>query len=292
MSTSEERASRPSSSNSCCEKPKKYRSRNASVLQFRSYGRKKATQAIGFSESSSDEDVFDSPPKYVKRRKCQSAEKVNCKRSETNRANSSAEPERSHYQATPKTQISSGNSSDSNTTTTNFEKTDGVINNNSINDSCETNEYNRTSSSDSQSDGGESNHNESSSSKSSENLLDSDEDEMSMFEMPMYTDANITVGASSILILQFCQKYKLPQKARDDLLELVKQHCPEEGKQRFPKTYSKMLKLLIPVLKTVEKQTVCAACNKVISSSSTLCEMGMWIDKKTHFFTSFHWNHN
>ena len=284
MSTSEERDSRPSSSNSCCEKPKKYRSRNASLFQFRSYGRKKATQAIGFSESSSDEDAFDSPQKYAKRRKNQSAEKVHCQRSETDRANSSTEPERSHYEATPETQINSGNSSDSNTTTTYFEKTDVVINNISINDSCKTSEYNRTCSSDSQSDGGESNDNESSSSKSSDNSLDSDEDEISMFEMPMYNDANITVGASSILILQFCQKYNLPQKARDDLLKLVKQHCPEEAKQRFPKTYSKMLKLLIPVLKKVEKQTVCAACNKVISSSSTLCENGHVDRQENSFF--------
>ena len=82
----------------------------------------------------------------------------------------------------------------------------------------------------------------------------------------------------------FVKKYKLPQKARDDLLKLVKQHCPEEAKQQFPKTYSKMLKLLIPVLKKVEKQTVCAACNKVISSSSTLCENGHVDRQENSFF--------
>ena len=80
--TPHKRDSRPSSSNSCCGKPKNYRSRNDSLFQFRSYGRKKATQAIGFSESSSDEDAFDSPQKYVKCRKNHSAEKVHCQCSE------------------------------------------------------------------------------------------------------------------------------------------------------------------------------------------------------------------
>ena len=220
---------------------------------------------------------------YAKRRKNQSAEKVYCQRSETDRANSWTEPERSHYDATPETQINSGNSSDSNTTTTYFEKTAVVIDNISINDSCKTSEYNRTCSSDSQSDGGKSNDTESPSSKSLDNSIDSDEDEISMFEMPMYNDANITVGASSILILQFCQKYKLPQKARDDLLKLVKT-LEVQAKQRLPKTYSKMLKLLIPVLKKVEKQTVCAACNKVISSSSTLRENGHVDRQENSFF--------
>ena len=90
----------------------------------------------------------------------------------------------------------------------------------------------------------------------------------------------------------FVKKYKLPQKARDDLLKLVKQHCPEEAKQRFPKTYSKMLKLLIRYLKKLKSKLFVQLATKLFPRVPHFVKMGMLIDKTTHFFTSLHWNHN
>lgn len=46
----------------------------------------------------------------------------------------------------------------------------------------------------------------------------------------LYEGADLTVGASSVLLLQFKMKHKLTQEALGDLLELLKLHCPFPNK--------------------------------------------------------------
>ena len=282
MVTSDEDNRRPSSSTNVFESPEKYRSRKASSLQYRSYRRKNITAAHDACESSSEEEAFDSPNKYSTKRRRYSISKATLYRSETNAAGiDSSETEISDFESISESQ---------NGTLVNSESSNVIF------DSCayagqnaanswesdqptssdtEIKNQNKKSSTESDSDSrsnSDDDDDETSSSTNSETLQDSDEDETCLFEKPLYNDANITVGASSVLILQFCQKYKLPQKARNDLINLVRQHCPINAELRIPKRYGKMLSLVMPVLQKVEKQTVCAVCNTLIPSNSTLCE--------------------
>ena len=46
----------------------------------------------------------------------------------------------------------------------------------------------------------------------------------------LYDRSQLTVSASSVLVLQFKMKHKLTQEALGDLLELLKLHCPSPNK--------------------------------------------------------------
>jgi len=46
----------------------------------------------------------------------------------------------------------------------------------------------------------------------------------------LYEGADLTVGASSVLLLQFKMRHNLTQEALGDLVELVKLHCPSPNK--------------------------------------------------------------
>ena len=60
-------------------------------------------------------------------------------------------------------------------------------------------------------------------------LPDDGSDRANVFSKSIYEGSNLSVGASCILITQFSRKYKLPRKAQNDLLTLLKLHCPEGG---------------------------------------------------------------
>lgn len=63
-----------------------------------------------------------------------------------------------------------------------------------------------------------------------------------MFMKSIYEGSNLSVGASCILITRFSRKYKLPCKAQNDLLTLLKLHCPEGVEIALPQTYKELLK--------------------------------------------------
>ena len=57
-------------------------------------------------------------------------------------------------------------------------------------------------------------------------LSDDGSDRANVFTKSIYEGSNLSIGASCILITQFSRKYKLPRKAQNDLLTLLKLHCP------------------------------------------------------------------
>ena len=56
---------------------------------------------------------------------------------------------------------------------------------------------------------------------------DEAEDEVDIFPKMLYTGSNLSVGASCLLIIQFCRKCKLSRKAQNDLLSLIILHFPQ-----------------------------------------------------------------
>ena len=268
-----------------------YRCRKTNLLEYRSYGRKKIARAArDLCESSSDEEAFDSPNKYSAKRRKYPVRKF-LVRSETNGVSfDCSESEKSYFEAiSTETQ----NSISDRFLDANDETSAAILDSVTIFNPGKApypREYERTTNSDSdkrrkeqssteddsdlQNSNDDSNDwvDETTSATDSDSSQSNDDEEICVFEKPLYKNANITVGASAVLVVQFCQKYKLSQKARNDLLNLVKQHCPLDGQSQFPKSYKKMLALVMPVLQKGEKQIVCAVCNKVIPLNSTTCK--------------------
>ena len=75
-------------------------------------------------------------------------------------------------------------------------------------------------------------------------LSDDGSDCANIFTKSIYEGSNLSVGASCILITQFIRKYKLPRKAQNDLLTLLKLHCPEGVEIALLQTYKELLKRL------------------------------------------------
>ena len=95
-----------------------------------------------------------------------------------------------------------------------------------------------------------------------------------VFSKSIYGGSNLSVGASCILITQFSRKYKLPRKAQNDLLTLLKLHCPEGVEIALPQTYKELLKKTMPSLANIAKVRVCSICTKKIEGDATECEDG------------------
>lgn len=75
-------------------------------------------------------------------------------------------------------------------------------------------------------------------------------------------------------ITQFSRKHKLPRKAQNDLLTLLKLHCPEGVEIALFQTYKQLLKKTLPSLANVAKIQVCSICAKKIEGDATECEDG------------------
>lgn len=73
------------------------------------------------------------------------------------------------------------------------------------------------------------------------------------FEELLFDDSGISVGAACLLILKFCQKYKLPRKAQNDLLQLIRQLCPTDAAQKIVKTYRKIIVKTMPLTRKSRK---------------------------------------
>lgn len=84
----------------------------------------------------------------------------------------------------------------------------------------------------------------------------------------IYEGSNLSVGASCILIMRFSRKYKLPCKAQNDLLTLLKLHCPEGVEIALPQTYKELLKKTTPLLANIAKVWVCSICTKKIEGDA------------------------
>ena len=91
----------------------------------------------------------------------------------------------------------------------------------------------------------------------------------------------MSVGASCILITQFSRKYKLPRKAQNDLLTLLKLHCPDGVEIALPQTYKELLKKTMPPLANIAKVRVCSICTKKIEGDATECEDGHPVGRPT-----------
>lgn len=122
----------------------------------------------------------------------------------------------------------------------------------------------------------DSNGNDSSSDESDKDsfLPDDGSDRANVFSKSIYEGSNLSVGASCILITQFSRKYKLPRKAQNDLLTLLKLHCPEGVEIALPQTYKELLKKTMPSLANIAKVRVCSICTKNIEGDATECEDG------------------
>ena len=93
-------------------------------------------------------------------------------------------------------------------------------------------------------------------------LPDDGSDLANVFSKSIYEGSNWSVGAICILITQFSRKYKLPRKAQNDLLTLLKLHCPEGVEIALPQTYKELLKKTMPSLANIAKVRVCSICTK------------------------------
>ena len=88
----------------------------------------------------------------------------------------------------------------------------------------------------------------------------------------LYEDSNISTGATYLLILKFCLKYKLSRKAQNDLLKLISIIIPKQASENLPKNCGKLIAKIIPSMKKVEKHQICSTCNEVINSE--VCQNG------------------
>lgn len=102
-----------------------------------------------------------------------------------------------------------------------------------------------------------------------------------MFTKSIYESSNLSLGASCIVITQFIRKYKLSRTAQNDLLTLIKLHCPEGVEIAIPKTYKELLRRTMPSLATVKNVRVCSICTKKIEENATVCEDGHPAGKPT-----------
>ena len=105
-------------------------------------------------------------------------------------------------------------------------------------------------------------------------LPDDGSDRANVFSKSIYEGSNLSVGASCILLTQFSRKYKLPRKAQNDLLTLLKLHCPEGVEIALPQTYKELLKKTMLSLANIAKVRVCSICTKKIEVDATECEDG------------------
>ena len=127
----------------------------------------------------------------------------------------------------------------------------------------------------------DSSRNDSSSDDSDKDSFISDDgsDRANVFTKSIYEGSNLSVGASCILITQFSRKYKLPRKAQNDLLTLLKLHCPEGVEIALPQTYKELLKKTMPSLANIAKVRVCSICR--IEGDATECEDGHPVGRPT-----------
>ena len=94
----------------------------------------------------------------------------------------------------------------------------------------------------------------------------------------------MSVGASCILITQFSRKYKLPRKAQNDLLILLKLHCPEgvEIALSLPQTYKELLKKTMPSRANIAKiRGFFSIWTKKIKGDATECDNGHPVGRPT-----------
>lgn len=110
-------------------------------------------------------------------------------------------------------------------------------------------------------------------------ISDNGSDLANVFTKSIYEGSNLSVGASCILITQFSRKYKLPRKAQNDLLTLLKLHCPEGVEIALPQTYKELLKKTMPSLANIAKVRVCSICRK--EGDATECEDGHPVGRPT-----------
>ena len=99
-----------------------------------------------------------------------------------------------------------------------------------------------------------------------------DNEQVGSFDKMLYNDSEISTGATYLLILKFCTKYKLSRKAQSDLLQLIRIICPKDAAENIPKSYRKLVSKMIPSLEKVEKQMICLTCNQPLKSG--ICNNG------------------
>ena len=99
-----------------------------------------------------------------------------------------------------------------------------------------------------------------------------DNEQVGSFDKMLYDDSDISTGATYLLILKFCTKYKLSRKAQNDLLQLIRIICPKDAAENIPKSYRKLVSKIIPLLEKVEKHMICVTCNQPLKSG--ICDNG------------------
>ena len=86
----------------------------------------------------------------------------------------------------------------------------------------------------------------------------------------LYDRSQLTVSASSVLVLQFKMKHKLTQEALGDLLELLKLHCPSPNKC-FQSVYlftKQFHELKLPVT----FHYFCSSCLRIVKDNDRNCQ--------------------
>ena len=100
------------------------------------------------------------------------------------------------------------------------------------------------------------------------------EQDFDIFDTSLFDGSTLTLGASSLLILQFCRKYDLPRGGQNDLLKLIALHLPEGLRAKLPKSRTELIRLALPSLNAPDKQKVCTVCNRTVLSTDAACGNG------------------
>lgn len=70
-------------------------------------------------------------------------------------------------------------------------------------------------------------------------------------------------------------------KDENDLLTLLKLHCPERVEIALPQTYKELLKKTMPSLANIVKVRVCSICTKKIEGEARECDDGHPVGRPT-----------
>ena len=85
----------------------------------------------------------------------------------------------------------------------------------------------------------------------------------------LFEGSNLTVQASSVLLLQYKLRHRLTEEAMGDLLRLIKMHCPSNNK--CPASVFQLKKFFPDINYTIKPHHLCSQCMQSVDAGSQTC---------------------
>ena len=85
----------------------------------------------------------------------------------------------------------------------------------------------------------------------------------------LFEGSNLTVHASSLLLLQYKLRHRLTEEAMSDLLRLIKMHCPSNNK--CPGAVFQLKKFFPDINYTIKPHHFCSQCMQSVDAGSQTC---------------------